>query len=49
MQILVKKCDEKERLVTKSLLELKEVTENCDTYERQNTKLQHDLTLALEN
>jgi hypothetical protein len=24
------------------------VTENCDTYERQNTKLQHDLTLALE-
>jgi len=24
------------------------VTENCDTYERQNTKLQRDLTLTLE-
>ncbi len=48
IQILVKKCDEKEKLVAKSFVELKEVTENCDTYERQNTKLQHDLTLALE-
>ncbi len=24
------------------------MTENCDTYERQNTKLQRDLTLTLE-
>ncbi len=48
IQILVKKCDEKEKLAAKCLLELKEVTENCDTYERQNTKLQRDLTLALE-
>ncbi len=48
IQILVKKCDEKEKLVARTLLELKEVTENCDTYERQNTKLQRDLTLALE-
>jgi hypothetical protein len=30
------------------LLELKDMTENCDTFERQNIKLQHDLTLALE-
>jgi thiamine pyrophosphate-dependent acetolactate synthase large subunit-like protein len=29
-------------------MELKEVTENCETFERQNIKLQHDLTLALE-
>ena len=29
-------------------MELKEMTENCDTFERQNTKLHHDLNLALE-
>jgi hypothetical protein len=44
----MKKCDEKEKLVAKTLIELKDLTENCDTYERQNTKLQRDLTLALE-
>ena len=27
---------------------MKEITDNCDTFERQNTKLQRDLTLALE-
>lgn len=46
--MLVRKCDEKEKVVTKTLLELKELTEHCDTYERQNHKLQKDLTLALE-
>ena len=44
----MKKGDEKERLLAKSLLESKELADNCDTYERQNAKLQHDLTLALE-
>lgn len=48
VQILLKKCDDKERLVAKTLLELKEVTENCDTYERQNVKIQRELTVALE-
>ncbi|CAF2321988.1 unnamed protein product [Rotaria sp. Silwood2] len=48
LEVLMKKCDDKERLVAKSLLELKETTENCDTYERQNAKLQRDLALALE-
>ncbi|CAF0944563.1 unnamed protein product [Rotaria sordida] len=48
LQVLMKKCDDKERVVAKILLELKEITENCDTYEQQNTKLQRDLTLALE-
>ncbi|CAF1033804.1 unnamed protein product [Adineta ricciae] len=48
LEILVKKCDEKDKLVAKTLLELKEITDNCDTFERQNTKLQRDLTLALE-
>lgn len=46
--MLVRKCDEKEKLIAKSLIELKDLTENCDTYERQNIKLQRDLTLALE-
>ncbi len=44
----MKTCDEKDKLVSKTLFELKEVTEHCDTFERQNTKLQQDLTLALE-
>ncbi|CAF4693613.1 unnamed protein product [Rotaria sp. Silwood1] len=48
LEVLVKKCDDKERLIAKTLLELKEITENCDTYERQNAKLQRDLTLSLE-
>ncbi|CAF1174346.1 unnamed protein product [Adineta steineri] len=48
LEILVQKCDEKEKLAAKTLLELKEITDNCDTYERQNTKLQNDLSLALE-
>ena len=29
-------------------MELKDLTEQCDTYERQNGKLQQDLRLALE-
>ena len=45
---MVKRCDEKEKLVGKTLVEFKELTETCDTFERQNTKLQHDLSLALE-
>ncbi|CAF2893391.1 unnamed protein product [Rotaria sp. Silwood2] len=48
LESLIKTCDEKDKLVSKTLLELKEVTENCDTFGRQNTKLQYDLTLALE-
>lgn len=34
--------------MSRTLYELKELTENCDTFERQNVKLQNDLTLALE-
>ncbi|CAF0764848.1 unnamed protein product [Rotaria sordida] len=48
LESLIKTCDEKDKLMSKTLLEFKEVTENCDTFERQNTKLQYDLTLALE-
>ncbi|CAF3425660.1 unnamed protein product [Rotaria socialis] len=48
IQSLVKTCDEKDKLLSRTLFELKEVAENCDTFERQNTKLQYDLTLALE-
>ncbi|CAF3457018.1 unnamed protein product [Rotaria sp. Silwood1] len=48
LESLINICDEKDKLISKTLLELKEVTENCDTFERQNTKLQYDLTLALE-
>ena len=44
----MKKCDEKDKLAAKTLIELRDMTENCDTYERQTTKLQHDLSLALE-
>jgi hypothetical protein len=44
----MKASNEKDKLVSKTLVELKEMTENCDTFERQNTKLQHDLNLALE-
>jgi hypothetical protein len=44
----MKTCDEKDKLVSKTLFELKEVTEHYDTFERQNSKLQQDLTLALE-
>jgi DNA repair ATPase RecN len=44
----MKTCDEKDKIVSKTLRELKEIIENCDTFERQNTKLQVDLTLALE-
>ena len=48
LEMMVKKCDEKEKLVAKTLVEFKDLTETCDTFERQNTKLQHDLSLALE-
>ncbi|CAF4616260.1 unnamed protein product [Rotaria sp. Silwood1] len=48
LESLINICDEKDKLISKTLLELKDVTENCDTFERQNTKLQYDLTLALE-
>ncbi len=46
--MLVKKCDEKEKLTAKTLLEMKDITEQSDTFERQNSKLQRDLALALE-
>ncbi|CAF0731240.1 unnamed protein product, partial [Didymodactylos carnosus] len=48
LEILMKKCDEKEKIAAKTYVELKELSENCDTYERQNVKLQQDLSMALE-
>jgi predicted nucleic acid-binding Zn-ribbon protein len=47
-QALIKQYEEKDRLATKSSVELKDLSEQCDTYERQNGKLQQDLRLALE-
>ena len=43
-----KTSDEKDKVISKASLELKEMSEHCDTYERQNNKLQQDLSLALE-
>lgn len=45
--MLVRKCDEKEKLAAKTLLEYKDLTETCDTFEQQNLKLQQDLSLTL--
>lgn len=44
----MKTINEKEKIISKRSNELKEITENYETLERQNSKLQHDLTLALE-
>lgn len=44
----MKTNNDKEKIISKRSNEVKEITENYETLERQNTKLQHDLTLALE-
>ena len=44
----MKTINEKDKIISKRSNEVKEITENYETLERQNTKLQNDLALALE-
>jgi len=40
--------NDKDKIISKGQYELKDMMENCDTLQRQNLKLQQDLSLALE-
>ena len=47
-QSAMKTVNDKEKIISKNAIQFKELAENYETLERQNNKLQHDLTLALE-
>jgi chromosome segregation ATPase len=45
---MMSKCDEKEKLATRTLLEFTQLTDTCDAFERQTTKLQEELSSTLD-